>query len=1085
VKGKRGYRVPRFGLIPKILFFFVDSPLTPLFVGAAILLGALAVALLPREEEPQIVVPVIDVFVEMPGATAQEVEQRVTRPLEKLAWELPGVEYIYSTSSPGRALGVVRFLVGWDEEDAIVQLYQKLYANLDRIPEGASRPLLKPRRIDDVPVLALTFHGKGYDAYALRQIVAAVDDAVKQVADVSETTLIGGQRRQVRVELDATRLTAYQLDPGRVLQMLRAANRQDRAGSFPCGDVETLVETGGFLRSAAEVAGVVVGVHLGQVVYLRDVAEVRDGPEEPVSYVLFGRGGQDPAAALTELEAPAVTLAVAKRKGTNAVQVVAEVMRKIELLRGNLIPADLEVTVTRDYGQTASEKSDELLFHMGLAVVGVSLLIVIVLGWREAGVVAVAIPVTLALTLATFYLLGFTLNRVTLFALIFSIGILVDDPIVDVENVVRHFRLPQNRGRALKELTVEAVNEVRSPLVLATLTVIAAVIPMAFVQGLMGPYMRPIPVGATAAMLYSMAVAFMVTPWAAYRMLRWHARHGGAQSDQEDWTTRAYRRVMGPMIRRPVFGLAFLGTITLLLIGSIALVLVGAVKVKMLPYDNKSELQVIINMDEGTPLECTTNVARSLAAELSREPEVLNYQVYAGTAAPYNFNGLVRHYFLRREPHMADIQVNLVPKHERELQSHDIAKRIRDKIRALASSCGAHIEVAEVPPGPPVLQTVVAEIYGPDYEEQVAIARQVRELFEQTPGVVDVDRYVEADQPRLVFRIDHEKAAREHISAERIAQVIVIAEAGADAGLLHLLDAPEDVPIRVRLPIEQRARPAELLPVPLCAGDGCVPLGEVVSRERGVGEKSIYRKNLLPVVYVTGDVAGEEESPIYALLKLNEKITDYIPPGRDAPLAIHNIRQPFSTLLPSLKWDGEWHITYEVFRDLGAAFAVVLVLIYALVVGWFRSFRTPFIIMAAIPFSLVGILPAHWAMGAFFTATSMIGFIAGAGIVVRNSIILVDFIKLRVKQGMALADAVVDAGAIRFRPMLLTAMAVVVGGSVILFDPIFQGLAISLMAGEIASLLLSRMAVPIIYYLAMRHRYRGGVADDGAAEGAG
>ncbi len=628
MKGKNGYRVRRFGVLSKILFFFVDSPLTPLFVGAAILLGVLAVVLLPREEEPQIVVPVIDVFVEMPGATAKEVEQRVTRPLEKLAWELPGVEYVYSTSSPGHSLTVVRFLVGWDEEEAIVQLYQKLYANLDRIPAGASRPLLKPRRIDDVPILALTFHGGGYDGHDLRRIAAAVDDAVKQVADVSETTLIGGWRRQVRVELDATRLTAYQIDPTLVLRVLQAANRQDRAGSFPSGVGQTLVETGGFLRDRAEVGAVVVGVYLGQLVYLRDVADIVDGPEEPEDYVLFGRGAALASAAAGAChEEPAVTLTVAKRKGTNAVRVVAEVMRKIEILRGNLIPEGVEVTVTRDYGHTATDKSNELLFHMGLAVVGVSLLIAVVLGWRESLVVAVAIPVTLALTLATFYALDFTLNRVTLFALIFSIGILVDDPIVDVENVVRHFRLPENRGRPLKEITVAAVNEVRSPLILATLTVIAAVVPMAFVQGLMGPYMRPIPVGATAAMLFSMAVAFVATPWAAYRMLSWHARHGEQTTDKEDWTTRAYRWVMAPMIRRPILGMGFLAGITLLLMAACALVALGAVKVKMLPYDNKSEMQIIIDMDEGTTLEHTTEVAQVIAAAIRNEPEVQNYQI--------------------------------------------------------------------------------------------------------------------------------------------------------------------------------------------------------------------------------------------------------------------------------------------------------------------------------------------------------------------------------------------------------------------------------------------------------------------------
>ncbi len=1093
MKAKRTYRVRRFGLIARILTFFVDSPLTPLIAGAAILLGVLAVYLLPREEEPQIVVPLVDVFVAMPGSTADEVAQRVTRPLEKLARELPGVEYVYSTSSPGQALMIVRFLVGWDEEKAIVQLYQKLYANLDRIPPGASPPLLKPRRIDDVPILALTFHGGGQDHQALRRIAALADDAIKEIPEVSETTLIGGQRRQVRVELDASRLTAYGIDPNRVLEAVELANHQRRTGSFPAGEREVLTEFGGFLDSTAAVGGVVVGVHAGQMVYVRDIARLQDGAEEIEDYVLFGR--PNPAGTGPPVEEAAVTLAVAKRAGTNAVQVVAEVLRKVETLRGRIIPAGVAVTVTRDYGQTAREKSNELLFHMGLAVAGVSLLIALVLGWREAGVVAIAIPVTLALTLATFYLLGFTLNRVTLFALIFSIGILVDDPIVDVENVVRHFRLPANRGRPLKELTVEAVNEVRSPLILATLTVIAAVLPMAFVQGLMGPYMRPIPVGATAAMLFSMAVAFMITPRAAYRMLRWHARRAGqaeqtseaaqptqtgrtaqlalagqAPPEREDLTTRAYRRVMAPMIRRPWLGIAFLVTITLLLVGSVALVASGAVKVKMLPFDNKSEFQIIVDMDEGTSLEHTANVARLIAARLSAEPEILNYQIYAGTAAPYNFNGLVRHYFLRRGPHVADIQVNLVHGEARSEQSHAIAKRIRERIQDLAREHQARIKVAEVPPGPPVLQTLVAEVYGPDYAEQIRIAAHLRDLFEATPGVVDVDWYVEADQPLLRFGFDQEKAALLGIDADQVTDALRIAQAGADAGLLHGVDAPEDVLIHLRLPLDQRAQPSELLPLPVCGNRRCVPLGEVVRLEQGVGEKSIHRKNQLPVVYVTADVAGAEESPLYAILALKEQLAAYVPEGRGAPLEILNIRQPFSTAEPAMKWDGEWHISYEVFRDLGAAFAIVLVLIYALVVGWFRSFRTPFIIMAAIPFSLVGILPAHWALGAFFSATSMIGFIAGAGIVVRNSIILVDFIKLRVREGMPLAEAVVDAGAIRFRPMLLTALAVVVGGSVILYDPIFQGLALSLMAGEVASLLLSRMAVPVIYYLAMRHQ---------------
>ncbi|MCX7886028.1 MAG: efflux RND transporter permease subunit [Verrucomicrobiae bacterium] len=1044
----------QFGFATRIVRFFIDSKLTPLVVAASVLLGAGAVVLLPREEEPQIKVPMIDIFVQMPGASAKEIEQRVTRPMEKLLWEIPGVEYIYSTSSPGHSLAIVRFVVGHDEEEAIVKVNQKLYANFDLIPPGCSTPLVKLRTIDDVPILALTLHSARYDHFMLRRVAAQLDDAIKQVPDVSATTIIGGLRRQVRVQLDAARLAARRLDPVRVVGMLEAANRQLASGSFTEGNREVLLETGGFLKDAEDVAAVVVGVHEGKPVYLRDVATILDGPEEVGQYVLFGSKQIG--------ERPAVTVAIAKRKGTNAIKVAEQVLAKVNALKGVEIPSDLEIAVTRHYGHTAQEKSNELLLHMALAVVGVSILIAVVLGWRESGVVAVAIPVTLALTLATFYFLGFTLNRITLFALIFSIGILVDDPIVDVENIVRHFRLPQNRGRPLLEVTIEAVNEVRSPLILATLTVVAAILPMAFVSGLMGPYMRPIPIGSSAAMFFSMVVAFVVTPWAAYRILKGvAAKQAHHHAEKEDWTTRFYRRVMGPLIHHPVWQAIFLAVITLLLLGSVALVPLKAVKVKMLPFDNKSEFQLIVDMDEGTPLEQTARVARELAAVVSEEPEVTDYQIYVGTAAPVNFNGLVRHYYLRRAPHMADIQVNLLPKHERKAQSHDIAKRIRPRVQAVADKYGARVKVAEVPPGPPVLQTLVAEIYGPDYSQQIELARKVRELFRQTPGVVDVDWYMEADQRKVIFNIDHEKAALHGVTADRIAQSLKIAEEGMQVGLIHDPKEKEDVAIVVRLPQESRSRVADLLALHVQG----VPLGELVKVRETVNDKSIYHKNLLPVVYVTADVAGAEESPVYAILKLNGKL-------KELGLEIFSTRQPFTTEKPAMKWDGEWHITYEVFRDLGAAFAVVLVLIYVLVVGWFRSFKTPFIIMAAIPFSLVGILPAHWVTGAFFTATSMIGFIAGAGIVVRNSIILVDFIELRMAEGIPLAEAVIDAGAIRFRPMMLTAAAVVVGASVILFDPIFQGLAISLMAGEIASLLLSRMAVPVIYYLAQREHAR-------------
>ena len=1051
-----------FGLAGRIVRFFIDSKLTPLIVIASVLLGVGAVALLPREEEPQIVVPMIDVFVRAPGMSSKEVEERVTKPMEQLLWEIPGVEYIYSTSSPGMSMVIVRFLVGENEEAAIVRLNQKMYANFDRIPPGVSQPLIKPRRIDDVPVLALTLWSKRYDHYALRRVAAQLDAEIAQVKNVSTTTLIGGYRRQVRVTLDTAKLAAYHLDPLRVTQMLQSANQQLKEGSFAADNREVQVDTGGFLKDAADVASVVVGVFAGKPVYVRDIADVVDGAEEPDQYVLFGEGAATPRRSAGEY--PAVTISIAKRKGANAIWVVEDVMRKVELLKGRIIPRDVEIAITRNYGLTAEEKSNELLLHMAIAVVGVTLLIALVLGWRESGAVGIAIPVTLALTLATFYFLGYTLNRITLFALIFSIGILVDDAIVVVENIVRHVRLPANRARPFPEVAAEAVEEIGNPMMLATLTVIAAVLPMAFVSGLMGPYMRPIPIGSSAAMVFSLAVAFVVTPWAAYRILRRKLADtaGHHEAEAEDWTTRLYRRVMGPLIHHPLWQASFLAAMALLLLGAMSMVYFKLVRVKMLPFDNKSEFEVVIDMDQGTTLEQTARVAQQLAAEIRQEPEVTSYQIYVGTAAPYTFNGLVRHYFLRQGPTVAEIQINLVGKGERKAQSHDIAKRVRTKLAPIAARLHARMKVVEVPPGPPVLETLVAEIYGPDYKQQIEAARKVRTIFQQTPGVVDVDWYLEGGGPKYTFQFDHEKAALTGISAEQVAQTVKVALEGSEVGLLHAPSEKEDVAIVVRLPVGQRSSVGDLLTLRVASPTGAlVPLGELIKPEPTTEDTSIYEKNMQRVVYVLGDVAGAEESPAYAIFNMNKPI-------EKLGLQIYNMQQPFSTEKPAMKWDGEWHITLEVFRDLGAAFAVVLVLIYVLVVGWFRSFKTPFIIMAAIPFSLVGILPAHWALGAFFTATSMIGFIAGAGIVVRNSIILVDFIELRISQGMPLADAVIDAGAVRFRPMMLTAAAVIVGASVILFDPIFQGLAISLMAGEIASLLLSRMAVPVIYYLASR-----------------
>ncbi len=1049
------------GIAGRFARSWINSKLTPLFIAASLALGAFAVWRLPREEEPQIKVPMLDVFVAMPGASAKEVEERVTKPMEKLIWEIPGVEYIYSTSSPGMAMAIVRFYVGEDEEDSIVKLNQKMYANFDLIPPGASQPLIKPRSIDDVPILALTLWSERYGDFDLRRIAAQVHDTVKQAPDVSAATIIGGQRREVRVVLDANRLAAYSLSPMQVYGALGAFNRRLPGGRFAADNREFTLEVGQFLASAADVGNVVVGVAQGKPVYVRDIAAVVDGGEEPVQYVMHAHGGAFH---------PAVTLSISKRKGTNAIAVAEEVLQRVESLKGRVIPADVNVTISRHYGETASEKSNELLFHMAIAVISVSILIGITLGIRELWIVFIAIPVTLALTLAVFYLYGYTLNRITLFALIFSIGILVDDAIVVVENIVRHARMAANKGRPIVDIAIEAVDEVGNPTILATMTVIAAILPMAFVGGLMGPYMRPIPVGASAAMIFSLIVAFMVTPWAAVRLLKLRGGHG--HDEQEDLLTRFYRRAMDYLLHRPAYRYGFLLMVIVLLLGSVGLIFIEFVEVKMLPFDNKSEFQVIVDMPEGTTLETTAMVTRRLAEKVLEHPEVVDLQTYAGTASPYNFNGLVRHYFLRQGANVADIQVNLLPKGDRDLQSHDIAKKIRADLVPVARAFGARIKVAEVPPGPPVLQTLVAEIYGPDQAGQHRLARQVRDIFESVEGVVDVDMYLEDDQPKTSLLVDKEKAALHGISEDDVARTLRIATAGESAGLLHSELEKEDVHIRVRLDRAARSDLDRLLDLKLPSRDGrLVPLSELVRAEQTVEDKSIYHKNLMPVTYVTADVAGAHESPVYAILALGPKI-DAIRLPEGYQIEQLTARLPESDERYALKWDGEWHITYEVFRDLGIAFAAVLLLIYILVVGWFQSFDTPLIIMAAIPFSLVGILPAHGLMGAFFTATSMIGFIAGAGIVVRNSIILVDFVELRLREGMPLDQAVIDAGAVRFRPMMLTAAAVIVGSAVILFDPIFQGLAIALMAGEVASLALSRMTVPIVYFVVHRRWHK-------------
>lgn len=1049
------------GTAGKIAKAFIKSKLTPLIVIASLILGVFAVIVTPREEEPQIVVPMIDVLVSAPGFSAKEVEERVTKPMEKLLWEIKGVEYVYSISKPGMSIAIVRFYVGEDMEKSLVNLYNKLWSNLDKIPYGVSQPLVKPKSIDDVPILTFTLWSDRYTGYELRRVAVEVADELKKDSDIAEFNIIGGQKRQVRINLEPSRLRAYNISPLQITAMLQKANFVLPSGAFPSSNKEFLVETGGFLKDAQEVGNVVIVVFDGRPVYLREVARITDGPEEPANYVFMGFGPSAKEGKNGTYEA--VTIAIAKKKGTNATHIAERALKKIEAIKGNIIPSDIQITTTRNYGDTAKEKSDELLEHMFIAAISVTILIALALGWRESIVVGVAVPVTLALTILVNYMYGYTLNRVTLFALIFSIGILVDDAIVVVENIHRHFKM----GRVSPETAVLAVDEVGNPTILATFTVIAALLPMAFVSGLMGPYMRPIPIGASAAMLLSLLIAFIISPWLSYIVLKGtkHDDRGEKENKILGKLNRVYEKNLRGLLENEKKRILFLGLVMLLLGAAFILVPLKLVTMKMLPFDNKSELQVIIDMPEGTTLEKSAALSKEIGEHLKTVPEVTNYQVYAGTAAPFNFNGLVRHYFMRSGSNVADIQVNFVPKDKRKAQSHEIAKRLRPEIKKIGDKYNARIKVVEIPPGPPVLSTLVAEVYGPDSNRQVDIAKQIKGIFENTKGVVDVDWYVEDDQKKLLFDVDKEKAAYNGIDTEKVAQTLHMVLNGASAGLAHIEKDKEPVELHLRTPISQRASINDLMEVTVPSQSGIqIPLAELIKVREGIEDKTIYRKNLKRVVYVTGEVAGTEESPVYAILNMKEKIKRLkLPEGYE--LKQYSAVQPWLEDKYSMKWDGEWHITYEVFRDLGIAFAAVMILIYVMVVGWFKSFMIPLVIMAPIPLSLVGILPGHAIMGAFFTATSMIGFIAGAGIVVRNSIILVDFIELKLSEGVPLKEAVVQAGIIRFRPMLLTAAAVVVGSSVILFDPIFQGMAISLMAGEVAATLLSRTMVPVLYYV--------------------
>jgi len=1078
---------PRLGLAGRLAKPFLRSKLTPVIVLASILLGLLAVSLTPREEEPQIVVPMVDVMVPFPGASPGEVESQVVTPLERRLWGLPGVEYLYSSSRAGVGFLTVRFDVNEPLEPSLVKVHQELAAHRDVLPPGALAPVVRALTIDDVPFLTLTLAPREpLPAGALRTLAEEVARELADVPRTAQVKVLGGARRVVRIEPDPSRLRTLNVSIPELHRALEAAQAQLPAGALVDGGRRVEVEARGFARSAAELGRVVVTVRDGRPIYVDDLARVSDGPEPDPAVVLTAEKGEPGFR-------QAASIVVAKRAGTNATELADEVLAKVETLRGRLIPASVETAVTRNYGATAGEKSNELIEHLLIATLSVIALILLAMGWRSAIVVAVAVPVTLALTLLLTWLNGYTLNRVTLFALIFSIGILVDDAIVVVENIHRHLYLPGPR-RSFARIVLDAVDEVGNPTILATIAVIAAILPMALVRGLMGPYMRPIPVGASVAMIFSLVIAFVVSPWAAMKVFRKEAHlpstdpsglhpadperdapepvrdvpSAHAESAPEGRLARLDRRGVRWLLGTGKVRWAFLGAVGLLLAAAVTLLFTGAVKVKMLPFDNKSEFQVQLDLPAGAAREEALALGQDVARRLLAEPEVESVQVHSGVAAPFTFVGMVRHSFMREAPEQVDLQVNLSPKHDRDAASHAIAVRVRPVIEALAAPAGARVKVVEIPPGPPVLATMVAEVYGQTLAERTRVAGEVRAAFRSVPGIVDVDSTLNETAPLLALSVDREKAALKGVAPAHVVQALAAAGYGAPLGTFHVQRGARQVPVVLQLAPADRSRVETLLALTVPGAMGQVPLSELVTVEETRVARELQHKNLKPVEYVTGDLAGEIESPLYALLALDEKLEGLRGDGGEV-VARHGLDHPANTERAALKWDGEWHITLEVFRDLGLAFAAVILLIYILMIGWFQSFTMPIVILVPIPLSLVGILPAHALAGSFFTATSMIGFIAGAGIVVRNSIILVDFAELKLREGMPLAAAVEEAVVVRFRPMALTAAAVIVGSAVMLADPIFQGLAVALMAGAVAATLLSRYAVPVLYFMLARH----------------
>ncbi len=1058
------------GISGKVANIFINSKLTILLMVALMAIGIYSSFLIPREEEPQIIVPMADVLVGYPGASPTEIESRVVKPLEKIISNIKGVQHVHSIAMNGQSMMIVQFYVGENTEDSYVKLYDELMRHQGMFPPGVTQPLIKTRSIDDVPVLGLTFWSENYDDFQIRQIAEEVVSEIEKVKDVSITQVIGGRNRQLKVVLDKDKMAENGVDALGIMQLIQANNSSSQSGSFLSGDQEYLITTGKFLTSAEDVNNLVVGVYKNMPVYLKQVAEIQDGPSTPSNYVSFGYGKGNEKFAENPGEYSAVTLSVAKVKGADAMKISEKILQKVDQLKLNLIPSDVHVSVTRNYGETASHKVGELLLHLGVAILAVTILVMLAMGWRGGLVVFFSVPLTFALTLFSYYLLGYTLNRITLFALVFVVGIVVDDSIIIAENMHRHFKM---KRLPFKQAAIYAINEVGNPTILATFTVIAAILPMAFVSGMMGPYMSPMPIGASIAMILSLFVALTVTPYLGYHLLQEkdEQAHKEEKGLESGWIYKIYKKTEQPLLDSSKKRWVMLGITGILLIGSILMFFTKSVAVKMLPFDNKNEFQVVIDMPEGTTLERTAVITKEIAQYLSTVPEVVNYQNYIGTSAPITFNGLVRHYDIRGGSNMADIQVNLLPKGERDLQSHDVAKIVRKEIQKISKKYNGNVKLVEVPPGPPVLSTLVAEVYGPDYKEQIKVAYQVKEILENTTDVVDIDWMVEDVQIEYKLEVDKEKAMLNGIAPQQVVANLTYLLKEYPISYLYDENSFDQVDIVLSITDADKTSLQDIQNIKIKGNQGnLVPISDLVSIKQDTLQKTIFRKDQKQVVYITADMAGGLESPVYAILGMKEKLENIkLPKGYK--LNELYLEQPSDESDFAVKWDGEWQITLEVFRDLGTAFLVVIIIIYMLIVGWFQNFKTPMVMMLAIPLSLVGIVLGHWLFGAFFTATSFIGMIALAGVMVRNSVLLIDFIEIRLNDGIPLKQAIIDAGAVRTTPILLTTGAVVIGASIILFDPIFQGLAISLVAGAIVSTLLTLIVVPMIYYMSEKKKW--------------